>query len=313
VVLASDDRHTVISNLGWADGGSLWVYRDQVGRAQSTKLGSAKHLSLHRGVDNHVAITHHHDGDIRITIHRFPEIENVLAEVVLKSGEAEWSGSGEVWRHVPRHYTGYMKTKYWDAYALITLEGDTQTAALHEFTWFDDHYDKGYQGIVGVSEIPHTDRVLVSVQRSSMLIIYDPAARTKVGEVKLAGRAGNPQLYFRRNARELWASDYDTMVRLDWSTWRITDSRRLQSAVVGSAQFIGSFTMDAAEQICVVARPFRGDVVGIDTRTFKPTLFSDVGRQPLEATILDEKRIIARDWKTGSTLQGQLRRKWWSA
>ena len=312
-MLVSDDRRTVISTLGWADGGSLWVYRADVGRPRSTKLGSAKHLSLYRGFDDHVAITHHHDGDIRITVHRFPDIETVLAQVLLKSGEAEWSGSGEVWRHVPRYYTAYVKTKYWDDYALITLEVDTQTAALQEFTWFDDHYDKGYQGIIGVAEIPYTDNVIVSVQRSSALIIHDPAARAKVGEVKLAGHAGNPQLYFRRNARELWASDYDTLIRLDCSTWRIIDSRRLQSAAVGTAQFIGSFTMDPGEQICAVARPFSGDVVAIDTRTFKPTLFSDLGRQPLEAAILGENQIIARDWKTGAILQGQLRRKWWSA
>lgn len=311
-MLISDDRRTVISALGWADEGALWVYREGRGAGRSAKLGSAKHFSLHRGQDDHVAIAHHSDdGSVAITVHRFPDIETILARVGVQSGNVEWSGPAEVWQSVPRHYTAHVKTPWWDDFALITIDAPNRSAALQTFPWFDGNtYDKGYHGIVGVAEIPGSDHVLISVQRSSTLIVHDPVAREKAGEVKLAGRAGNPELHFRRNG-ELWATDYDTLLRLDPATWRILDSRRLQGVLMGTRQFIGTFAMDADERLCLVARPFSSDVVAIDTTSFRTVSACKTGGQPLEAVLRADERVLARDWKTGSMLSGRLGWKRW--
>ena len=175
------------------------------------------------------------------------------------------------------------------------------------FEWYDDSYDKLYQGIVGVTEIPDSDLVLVSVQRSSTLIIYDPNARRKVGEFSLSNGHGNPTLHFR-GPGELWAADYDTLLKIEPGSWRVLESRRLQDAAAGTAQFIGEFAFNRDEAICAVARPFAGDVIGLDPKTFRTRYQAKIGGQPLEVAVLDDRRVYARDWKSGRLLQGSLRR-----
>ena len=59
-----------------------------------------------------------------------------------------------------------------------------------------------------------------------------------------------------------------------------------------------------------MARPFSGDVVGIDTATLKVKCTAKLGRQPLEVAALGRGAIVARDWKTGDFLRGQLTRTW---
>lgn len=36
---------------------------------------------------------------------------------------------------------------------------------MQTFHWYNEDYDKGYQGIVGVSEVPGQDLLIVSIQR----------------------------------------------------------------------------------------------------------------------------------------------------
>jgi len=67
----------------------------------------------------------------------------------------------------------------------------------------------------------------------------------------------------------MWASDYDTIVKVDRSSWQVRDVCRLQSAAAGTMQFIGDFTFDPDETVCAVARPFSGDVVALDPSTMK--------------------------------------------
>ncbi len=87
-------------------------------------------------------------------------------------------------------------------------------------------------------------------------VLHDLHNGAERGVVRLAGRSGNPMLLFRTRAREVWASDYDTIVKLDPSTWRVTDRCRLQGAAVGTMQFIGDFAFDPDKTVCAVARPF---------------------------------------------------------
>lgn len=105
------------------------------------------------------------------------------------------------------------------------------------------------------------------------------------------------------------------MVVLERDGWRIARHARLQKAPVGTAQFIGDYSFAPDEQICAVARPFSGDVVGIDVETLKITHSARLGRQPLEVVAIGRGEVVARDWKTGDLLRGRLerRRRWFTS
>jgi hypothetical protein len=89
-------------------------------------------------------------------------------------------------------------------------------------------------------------------------------------------------------------------------------SRKLQEAASGTAQFIGAFAFDEAETLCAIARPFSGDIVGIDPDTLRTKYRAKVGSQPLEVALLRDRRVFARDWKTGNLLTAELSRAWFA-
>jgi hypothetical protein len=157
--------------------------------------------------------------------------------------------------------------------------------------------------------IPGNTALIISVQRDSCPVLYDPKERKVIQKLTLAGRHGNPKLRFRRTANEVWADDYDSLLRLDPQDWSVLNQIRLQGAATGTAQFIGTFCFNKNETLCAVGRPFSGDVVALDTRTFKMTHKAVVGRQPLDVALLSDGRVFARDWKTGDLLKGRLKRK----
>ncbi len=71
-MLIDPEERTIVSSLGWVDGGALWVLDVATGRARTDRLGDAKYLSLHAGLSAHFAVLHHYD-DSRavITVHGF--------------------------------------------------------------------------------------------------------------------------------------------------------------------------------------------------------------------------------------------------
>jgi hypothetical protein len=132
-----------------------------------------------------------------------------------------------------------------------------------------------------------------------------------VGKLSLADRGGNPALRFRRGANELWADDYDTLLRIEPGDWRVRNRRLLQGGwTTGSRQFIGEYAFNNDETLCAVARPFSGDVVALNTTNFRITHACNLGRQPLLVALLSDGTVWARDWKSGDVLRGALRRKW---
>ncbi len=132
----------------------------------------------------------------------------------------------------------------------------------------------------------------MSVQRSSLLIFHDLDTGLKKAVLDLGGRRGNPELKMRNAGNEIWATDYDTVVVIERSDRRILRSARLQGAENQVRRFIGDFSFAPDERICAVARPFSGDVVGIDTATLKIKRTAKLGRQPLEvAALAQEERL----------------------
>ena len=304
-------EHIVISSLGWIDGGALWVLDTASGRVRSAPLGDAKYLSLHAGRAGFFAVVHHHgSGRFEVTAHSFSDPEEVLSRCsISRTAQSHLAGSLAPWQHLPKHYVAHLVQPTWADYALVSIS-PSEGVSLQRFDWYGDAYDRSYQGIVAATEIPDSNLVLISVQRSSKLVVYDPDARRKVREIELAERDGNPALFFRRAANELWASDYDTLVKIHTISERVLSKRRLQDAPPRTAQFIGEFAFDADESICAVARPFSGDVLGIDPKSMRTKYRAALGQQPLEVALLQDGRVLARDWKSGELLQGRLRSAW---
>jgi hypothetical protein len=310
-MLSDATGSVIVSSLGWVDHSALWLFRVAEGTASSVPLGDAKHLSIHPGERDYFSVVHHYEGRrIDVTVHGFADPRAPLARASLAADEWQLTGDRSAWAHVQTNYVSYYAGPFWSDYALVRIEPRAERVELQQFEWYTSDYDKGYQGIVGVVEVPGEDRLIVSVQRDSRPVLYDPIARKKIATFDLGGRMGNPTLFFRRHANELWADDYDTILKLEVGSWRILKSRRLQSAAGGTGQFIGRFAFDSDESMCVVARPYSRDIVALDPRTLRPRLRCRLEGQPLEAVALPDRSVVARDWQSGRLLRGDLRRAW---
>ena len=103
--------------------------------------------------------------------------------------------------------------------------------------------------------------------------------------------------------------DYDTIVKLDPTSWRVVMARHLQGkSWQGANQFIGDIWFNGDETMCVVARPFSADVIVIDPENLKTRFQCQTRQQPLQAVAFADGAVVARDWKTGTLLRGKLKR-----
>lgn len=313
-MISNPERTVLVSSVGWVDHDVLWRFDAPAARTERLPLSSgARYLSLHSSGAGHFSVGHHFDGArAELTVHSFSDPKNVLARATITEGERKMTGDASAWKEVPLLYVEYLSFEPWKDFVLLKLSPSTGQIEVQRLEWYDDRYDKGYQGIIGVLELPGEDAALVSVQRSSELVLHDLATGRTNGSIDLGGRGGNPILQFRNGGNEIWASDYDTLVVLERKGWRIVRSARLQGAAAGTQQFIGDYSFAPDEQICVVARPFSNDIVGIDAATLKIRRSAKVGRQPLEVVALPQGEVVARDWKTGDLLRGRLERRWFA-
>lgn len=307
-MIIDPQERTIISSLGWADRNCLWCLDIASERPRTVEIGNAKYLSLRAGSKGYFAVVHHFDaGRLEITAHTFADPGAILSRCSIDGEVRRIEGDLAIWNDLPRYYVAYLVQPAWSDFALIEVDAATGLS-LQTFEWYDQRYDKGYQGITGVIEIPGSNAVIVSVQRDSRPVLFDPVTRRKIGEIALTGKHGNPTLHFRRTAHELWADDYDTVLKLEPESWRILNQQGLQGpGAGGTAQFIGQYAFDVNERICAVARPFSGDVVGLDPEELRVYCRAEVGAQPLVTSVLRDNRIFARDWKTGALLKGVLR------
>lgn len=289
----------------------MWILDTESQKTKHAHLSDAKYLTLHVGEEDYFSVVHHFDDNhLQISAHSSSAAESPLAKIIVTNEEQKFEGENRVWALLPKAYVAYYVQHGVGAFHLILIDAARRQVEFQQFDWYDEPYDHGYQGIIGVTEVPDQTTLLVSVQRDSQLVLYDPHERQLVRKIPLAaGKGGNPRLYFRRTANELWADDYDTLLRLDPTDWTVKNSIKLQDEASGTSQFIGQFAFNSSESLCAVARPFSGDVVAIDTHTFKVRHRSETGGQPLDVAILSDGRIFARDWKSGAVLQCRLKRK----
>jgi hypothetical protein len=204
-------------------------------------LSGARSLSIAgNGVDR-FAVVHHFSGDrVLVTAHRFDDPATVLASVDVRGWRPVPSGAGDAWHRLPGSYVGYLNDDATGAAGYFVVRIGTRTVSVQRLDWFDDGYDPMYQSVIAVVEVPETGELLFGVQRSSDLVLIDPVTNAPVRRVGLAGRLGNPVPQVRRTAPEVWAIDYDTVVRLDRTSWTVTGTFLAQPpGNSGTAMFAG--------------------------------------------------------------------------
>jgi len=311
--MLSKDQTLIVSSLGWTDGGGLWLLQTRSGDVSTHRISDAKYLRLNAGSNDYFSVVHHYEGDrVDISAHSFADPAKVLARVSFRPTGHLFEGDATVWAHVSKAYVAYLKRPALSNYCLFLIDPVSPGAEIVNLDWFDDSYDKGYQGVIGVVEVPDEEKLIISVQRDSHPVLYDLDQRKVISKLSLADRYGNPTLRFTQQPRELWADDYDTILRLSPSDWSVKDSMLLQRASSGSRLFIGAYSFNKDESLCAVARPFSGDVVAMCMKKFKITHTCNLGHQPLLVSVLSDGTVYGRVWKTGELLNGKLKRKWFT-
>src|SRR5262249_44314033 len=157
-------------------------------------------LSLKEGTDDFFAVMHHWDGHrLEISAHSHTEPSRAISRLSLQAAigagtepTISFEGDLSVWTQLPKAFTGYAFGDY-----RLLLTAHAPDAEVQRFGWFDDSYDKGYQGIIGVTEVPRTPLLIVSIQRDSAPVLYDPQRKQLVRKLRLADRYGNPEFRHR--------------------------------------------------------------------------------------------------------------------
>lgn len=211
-----------------------------------------------------------------------------------------------------RHVASFKNGGRWD-YQLVTVGSDFTSATLGALPWFNAKaYEMGYQAPLDVVALPGSPFVLVSVARSSTLIIHDPHDARDVGQIELANRGGNPIPKLVGN--ELWTIDYDTFVRVDLKTQQVVNTLKVQAplpntptwSAEGTRQFAGKLFIWSGGQRAVIPRPFSGDVAVVDPSRGLIESTLTLRQQPLYCVVTTNGHVIARDWKTGNWIEGTL-------
>src|SRR5215471_5098974 len=177
------ERTVHLTSLGWVDHDALWRFDVRTSSVDSIPLASgARYVSLHASGSDTFAVAHHFDGArAEVTVRPVTDPARVLARAAVGDGTATLHGDVGAWHTVPRLYIAYLGFEPWKDFVLLNISISTGRIEVQRLEWYDNSYDKMYQGVVGVVEIPGEGSALVSVQRSSRLILHDLATGTRKG------------------------------------------------------------------------------------------------------------------------------------
>ena len=309
-MIISPDSRFIVSHLGWVDKSALWIYDVNHDDVKLIPVSNAKYLSLHlcNDPDQFVVFHHSDDSHILLTAHSFKNPSVPICSVSYTNDKTFVQGNLDVFRGSPRYYISYYNPGFKPDFYLICVDWILGKIKTDVFDWYDDTYDKMYQGIVGVIELK-SGNLVVSIQRDSQPIVYNPKTREVINKLNLASRNGNPKFRLLKTHDELWVDDYDTILKFDSTALNLIKLERLQLSADGTMKFIGDWTFNNDESLCLVPRPFSGDVVAISSDDLKPKFISKTGKQPIQSILVNDKCIIGRDWKTGSLIKGSIRSK----
>lgn len=291
--------NTAFGSLGWVDHASLWCWDAEAAVERRVPVPDAQYVSVHRHADGLLRIMHH--GEVAVASIRAcanPHVE--LAS--LRPGPEGWrfQGDGTLWGE----HLALLMMSASGRPELLLVDGPIARVRCLDLSWFnDENYDRGYQGLVDCLALPEAGMVVVSVQRSSELVLIDPDRNARVGSIRLAGSGGNPKLR-RWSNTEFFASDYDSLCLVDAASRSARCSGVLQPAAPPNTnQFTGDYDLDGTT--CVVARPFSGDVLRLAIDSFAVLGRAPVPGQPLSVCMTSSQSFLTRDWKTGKLEVGE--------
>lgn len=291
--------NTAFGSLGWVDHGSLWCWDARAALERRIAVPGAKFVSVHRHDAGLLRLIHHgEEAGASIRACANPEVE--LASLRPDSKGWRFHGDSALWGD----QLALLMMSASGRPDLLLVNGAAGTIRSLDLSWFnDENYDRGYQGLVDCLALPQAGVVVVSVQRSSELVLIDPERNAVVGSIQLADRGGNPTLR-RWSSTTFFASDYDSLCLVDVASRTAKCSGVLQPAAPpNTRQFIGDY--DLGETTCLVARPFSGDVVQLRLDDLGVVGRASVPGQPLSVCMTSGRAFLTRDWQTGRPEVGE--------
>ena len=315
-MILNSSETRIVASCGWVEKSGLLVIDPRERKEECLKIGEAGYIGLKKLPQDYFLVIQHYPGEhMVLSIHSFKDPAEKLAEVTITSRNLEFRGDGNLWKLAPKYYVGGLNDELKGRdYRLIEINLERKEELFPDLEWWDNSYDKMYQGVIDVIEIPNTDYVLFSVQRDSEPVLYDIFKKKVAKKIKLAGRRGNPIFTFRNNHKEIWCRDYDTLVKMRVSDWKILAKKCLQGGSLGvDKQFIGDFSFTPDEKYCAVARPFSKDLILLKCDNLKVVAECGSESQPISTVVLSNLDFVARDWKTGKVEFGsfKVKKKYW--
>ena len=171
-MIANRERTTVLSSLGWVEGDAIWCLDVASGQARTIPQNTgARHTSLHSADTERFVAVHHFDGArFLASVGLFSAPEVTVSSASYDNGRSSLGGHAAAWNGLPQLFVQYLKQP-WDDFVLVSVT--PAGAFVQRLEWYDSSYDKGYQGVIDVIALPDPRYALISVQRSSVLIVHD--------------------------------------------------------------------------------------------------------------------------------------------
>ncbi len=193
-MILNSSETKIVASCGWVDKSSLLVIDTRDHQEKRFKIGEAQYIVLKKLPKDYFIVIQYFSGEyVILSIHSFADPTSKLTEVIVTSKHLEFKGDQGLWKLAPKYYVAYLNDQFQgNDYRLIEINLERKDELFPNLEWFDDSYDKGYQGVMDVVEIPNTNYLLFSVQRSSAPVLYDISNKKVVSKIKLAGRTGNP-------------------------------------------------------------------------------------------------------------------------
>ena len=305
-MIVNRDRTMVLSSMSAIEGDAIWSLDVASGQVRTIPQNTgARATSLYSSNSERFVAVHHFDGArFLASVGLFSAPEVTLSSATY-DGRSSLVGHAAAWDGLPQLFVQFLEQP-WNDYVLVSVS--PAGAFVHRLDWYDSSYDKGAQSVADVIALPDPRYALISVKRSSVLIVHDLETGKAHHKVSLGGGNGDPRLMLRHD--EVWAADCDTLAVIDARSWQVLRKKKLQR----NRQSIGGYSL-SADGTCCVARPHRGDVVAVDAH-LKIQKSAKLGRLPHEAVQLPNGDVIARDWKSGDLLRGRMEpyswiKGWW--
>ena len=171
-MIASPDATVVLSSLGWVDGDAIWCFdaASRTARLIPQNTG-ARYSSVHSSGNERFVVVHHFDGaKFMASVSLFSAPELTVSSVAHENGRGSAGGNESAWLGMPRLFVEYLGPP-WNDYVLVKIE--LGRPYIQRLEWYDSSYDKSHQGVVDVIALPDPRYAVISVQRSSELILHD--------------------------------------------------------------------------------------------------------------------------------------------